>query len=424
MKVLRRMQPQSGGYLEATPLTAFVVMNLAVTGRGDCEVSREGLRFLIDSMTDEGSWPIDTNLATWITSLSIHALASDPSDDGSWCTDKLVDWHLSCQHRRRHPFTGAEPGGWGWSDLSGAVPDSDDTPAALIALEQMLRWRGGDQRIHEAAAGGEQWLIDLQNRDGGWPTFCRGWGKLPFDRSSTDLTAHAIRALHCDLGFDEDSEEIVAAQNRAERFLIGQQQPDGSWLPLWFGNQDHPDEANPIYGTARVLLAAPRLDLPEQCWKRACDYLIQSQNQDGGWGGGASLTKWLAGAKEEAKSDANFPEKDGETVSSVEETALAVDALATIAIELRNPGRGGGVKGGLEMEGRDEAEFWAVGTEGLQEAIIRGVEFLLRSVDEDRHRVPWPIGFYFAKLWYHERLYPLVFAVTALGRYLQATAEE
>ena len=23
-----------------------------------------------------------------------------------------------------------------------------------------------------------------------WPTFCRGWGRLPFDRSGSDLTAH------------------------------------------------------------------------------------------------------------------------------------------------------------------------------------------------------------------------------------------
>jgi squalene-hopene/tetraprenyl-beta-curcumene cyclase len=29
---------------------------------------------------------------------------------------------------------------------------------------------------------------------------------------------------------------------------------------------------------------------------------------------------------------------------------------------------------------------------------------------------PSPIGFYFAKLWYFERMYPLVFAVSALGR--------
>ena len=135
------MQPQSGGYLEATPLTAFVVMSLAATGRSRHQVSSNGLRFLLDSMSPEGLWPIDTNLATWVTSLSIHALACDPKDDGDWCSESLLQWHLNCQHLKRHPFTGAEPGGWGWSDLSGAVPDSDDTPAAMIALREASRWR-------------------------------------------------------------------------------------------------------------------------------------------------------------------------------------------------------------------------------------------------------------------------------------------
>ena len=29
---------------------------------------------------------------------------------------------------------------------------------------------------------------------------------------------------------------------------------------------------------------------------------------------------------------------------------------------------------------------------------------------------PTPIGFYFAKLWYFEKLYPIIFSVAALGR--------
>ena len=32
---------------------------------------------------------------------------------------------------------------------------------------------------------------------------------------------------------------------------------------------------------------------------------------------------------------------------------------------------------------------------------------------------PTPIGFYFAKLWYFEKLYPIIFTVAALGRALQ-----
>jgi len=59
------------------------------------------------------------------------------------------------------------------------------------------------------------------------------------------------------------------------------------------------------------------------------------------------------------------------------------------------------------------------GKERSQQAIIRGIDFLLRAIDRNQHRLPWPIGFYFAKLWYHERLYPLIFSTSALAKYLQ-----
>ncbi len=69
--VLRKMQPTSGGYLEAVPLTSFVLMNLAAVGNGDLPVAQDCLRFILESRLDDGSWPIDTNLATWTTSLTI-----------------------------------------------------------------------------------------------------------------------------------------------------------------------------------------------------------------------------------------------------------------------------------------------------------------------------------------------------------------
>ncbi|HND53227.1 MAG TPA: hypothetical protein PLV92_12545, partial [Pirellulaceae bacterium] len=43
---------------------------------------------------------------------------------------------------------------------------------------------------------------------------------------------------------------------------------------------------------------------------------------------------------------------------------------------------------------------------------------LIRTVETRRHLESSPIGLYFAKLWYHERLYPLSFTVAALGRSL------
>ena len=104
------------------------------------------------------------------------------------------------------------------------------------------------------------WLLNLQNRDGGWPTFCRGWGTLPFDRSSNDLTAHVIRALALWQSqiteiADSLSVRTEVAIGRGLQFLETSQADDGSWLPLWFGNQHNEDDANPLYGTAKVVLA-------------------------------------------------------------------------------------------------------------------------------------------------------------------------
>ncbi|MEM8669679.1 MAG: prenyltransferase/squalene oxidase repeat-containing protein [Planctomycetota bacterium] len=447
MKVLRKMQPQSGGYLEATPLTSFVVMSLAATGRVDNDVCREGLRFLDESMNDEGAWPIDTNLATWVTSLAMEALTSDPQDDGTWCSDELIRWHLGCQHRQRHPFTGAEPGGWGWSDLSGAVPDSDDTPAAILALSRAKRWIKDDDvepKLGIALNDAVGWLQRLQNRDGGWPTFCRGWGKLPFDRSSNDLTAHAIRAVFAASNGNALEIRDDTFIRRGVNFLTRHQQPDGSWLPLWFGNQDREDESNPIYGTAKVLATVTTGTLPSESIRRGCDYLLKAQNPDGGWGGGASVTRWhheqgLPGEQGLAGQQA-LPGQQGlpretalkNATSSVEETALAVDALISVVLteSSRDQGTGSGVSceplsinsgDGDDLIDRDPS---STVNPPYREAIIRGVQFLVACVDDDRHRVPWPIGFYFAKLWYHEKLYPLIFTVSALGKYDQLASQQ
>ena len=441
LKVLRRMQPESGGYLEATPLTAFVVMSLAATGRTSLSVVQEGLKFLRDSMRDEGSWPIDTNLATWVTSLSMHALACDPEDDRSWCDEELIRWHLSCQHLKPHPFTGARPGGWGWTDLSGAVPDSDDTPAAILALLLSKPSCSAELKaeIDQATLLAGRWLLQLQNRNGGWPTFCRGWGKLPFDRSSTDLTAHAMRALQ-QLAPDASLRSHKAVQ-QGIRFLDRQQQTDGSWNPLWFGNQDRDDESNPIYGTAKVLLAS---QLPPAAQQLAAEFLIKNQNPDGGWGGGNSMVEKLARASENQAPDESsahtlIPEG---LISSVEETALAVDALATVILRLRDKSEQE-YRSDVSAKGFETAErsrppesnsletsgfAWHPGddseTQALLAAILSGVTFLVQSVDDRRHRISWPIGFYFAKLWYHERLYPSIFTAAALGKFLRCTAPQ
>lgn len=378
LRKLESIQPVNGGFLEATPLVSFVTMSMAGAGLAGHPVVQKAVQFLVSAVRADGSWPIDTNLSTWVTTLSINALA-DAGENLNYFAGPLTRWLLDQQYRDIHPFTSAAPGGWGWTPLPGAVPDADDTSGALLALRNL----GVTAESSEAAVRGISWLLDLQNRDGGWPTFCRGWGHLPFDRSSADISAHALRALAAwKDNFHETSFVTIAergaytrrmeiAIERGLKFLARAQRPDGAWIPLWFGNQHAPDDENPIYGTTRVLTAYRALEQLKSppAW-HAVHWLIRAQGADGGWGGGTSHTP-----------------------SSVEETALAVDALL------------------------DCGEV-----AGLKQALWRGIRWLVEHVEDGSFAEASPIGFYFAKLWYFEQLYPLIFISGALGRALQVTS--
>jgi squalene-hopene/tetraprenyl-beta-curcumene cyclase len=359
LRVLEAIQPSSGGFLEATPLTSFVTLSLASIGQARHPVARKGVQFLTASVRPDGSWPIDTNLATWVTTLSVNALAAAGELARLDGRERIYEWLERQQLKERHPYTGAAPGGWGWTDLPGSVPDVDDTAGAILAFVHLQC--GGEIEADDPYDRGLQWLGSLQNRDGGWPTFCRGWGRLPFDRSGTDLTAHALRAIvPAVTAFTDDRRKEYARQGFDH--LARQQRPDGSWLPLWFGNQHAPGDENPTYGTARVLAAYRDLDkMNTDPARRGVAWLLRAQNPDGGWGGAADVA------------------------SSVEETALAVEVL---------------------LDAGPEAA----------DAVNKGLAWLVQQVEAGGLHEPTPIGFYFAKLWYFEKLYPMIFTVAALGR--------
>ena len=126
LQVLKRIQPENGGFLEAAPLTSFVVMSLAAAGYREHEVVRKGAEFLVNGVREDGSWPIDTNLSIWNTTQALLALgAVRPGRDGGSGEEAVqrsaIDWIVTCQQDQPHPLSGAAPGGWAWTDRQGGT---------------------------------------------------------------------------------------------------------------------------------------------------------------------------------------------------------------------------------------------------------------------------------------------------------------
>lgn len=369
---LDSLLPESGGFLEAIPLTGFVAMCLVKSGETENKTVEKGIGFLRCQQREDGSWPIDTNLSTWVTTLCVKALGNDTVILLTGQKISLLMNHLlDLQYKSDHPFNNAKPGGWGWTSYSGSVPDADDTPGAILAILEL--YTGKKEEINSLISGC-RWLVGLQNSDGGFPTFCKGWGRLPFDKSCADLTGHALLAM---VKATETLKEDIynnlrcALQKSIEKalaYLEKNQSNDGSWLPLWFGNQLTMDKNNPVYGTAKVsiyLSDCLNLKIEENLKNRitvmvssARNYLIEQQNIDGSWGGSKDVP------------------------GTIEETSLAISALT-----------------GWNLT-----------------ACYSGLNWL----DKQETLKASPIGLYFALLWYDEKLYPVIYYTEALRRFIKA----
>jgi squalene-hopene/tetraprenyl-beta-curcumene cyclase len=345
---------------------------------------------LLKTQRVDGSWPVEVHLSIWNTTRAIEALKF--SSENSWDTEKTVEWLLAQQTQVECVYSGAKPGGWGWNHCSGSVPDADDTAGVLLALKQLSYTALSPVKAVER---GLEWLLRLQNRNGGWPTFCRGWEKLPFDRSAPDLTAHVLRAFSAwknDAELKDDLRKTLELASIAGwYYLATQQRIDGSFAPLWFGCEHAPDQLNAAYGTCQVLLACaeekmgknipmcatgglPSSDSTGQIFtqltERAIGFLEKLQNPDGSFGGSPGAA------------------------GTVEETGLCLRALCAQGWNFSHP------------RARAAAQW---------------------LIDRQRADGSWdaaPIGFYFAVLWYHEELYPLCYGLGGLSALLATGTED
>ena len=132
---------------------------------------------------------------------------------------------------------------------------------------------------------GLEWLLAMQSSNGGWGSFDKDnsrrlMNKLPFcdfgeviDWPTEDVTAHVVELLGR-MGYASDFEPI----QRSVAYLRNEQREYGPWWGRW--------GVNYIYGTGAVLpaLRAVGEDMGSHRIQDAVRWLVDHQNEDGGWG--------------------------------------------------------------------------------------------------------------------------------------------
>jgi squalene-hopene/tetraprenyl-beta-curcumene cyclase len=222
----------------------------------------------------------------WDTALSVIALADAGVPAGDPSLVRAADWLLGEEVRVRGDWAvrrpHLEPGGWSFEYENDNYPDIDDTAEVALALRRVDHPQ--PERVDAALRRATRWVLGMQCRDGGFAafdadntrTFCRD---LPFcdfgeviDPPSADVTAHAIEFL---------AEQGVAADPRtldAVRWLLAEQEQDGSWFGRW--------GVNYIYGIGAAVpaLVAADIDPDGEEIAKAISWLEAHQNEDGGFG--------------------------------------------------------------------------------------------------------------------------------------------
>ncbi|MBK9975763.1 MAG: squalene--hopene cyclase [Planctomycetes bacterium] len=225
----------------------------------------------------------------WDTAWSLCALAEAGVDLSRPEYQKHVDWLYSRQIFRDGDWAvknpGAIPGGWCFQFYNDFYPDIDDTAVVLYALLWGGNLRPGKCMRAEQMRIGLEWLLSMQNKDGGWSAFEQGVDKhlvnhIPFndldnmlDPSTADVTGHVLETLG-HMGFSRDFAPVA----RGIKFMRKMQHENGAWWGRW--------GVNYIYGTHGVLcgLAQVGEDMTQPYVRRAVDWLYSVQQPSGAWG--------------------------------------------------------------------------------------------------------------------------------------------
>lgn len=309
----------------------------------------------------------------WDTALALIGAtdAGQPPDSDE--SRAAIAWLLDKEVRQPGDWTNTakpcQPGGWFFEYRNAFYPDTDDTSMVLIALAKA--GRSNDPAARRAI----DWLLAMQNSDGGWAAFDRNIDKeiltkVPFadhnamlDPSCPDISARVLESLS-HYGFRIGQKPV----DDAIRFILRRQESDGSWFGRW--------GVNYVYGTWQVLagLAAIGFDMESPPARRGVRWLKEHQNADGGW---------------------------GETCATYDDPGLAGQGVST-------PSQTAWALLGLMAAGETESE-----------EVKAGIEYLLAAQSADGLWSEEPFtGTGFPKVFYLKyHMYPQYFPLMALGRY-------
>ncbi|MGO9464734.1 MAG: squalene--hopene cyclase [Isosphaeraceae bacterium] len=223
----------------------------------------------------------------WDTAIAMISLADARLPDHHPAWDRAVRWLLAKEVRCGGDWQvrgpGVEPTGWHFQFNNAFYPDLDDSAMVVLALRRSPL--AHDPAVLAATRRGVDWLLSMQNRDGGWAAYDididnQVLTQLPFadhnamlDPSCADITARVLELLGT-LGYRDDHPKVA----RALDYLLRTQEPEGCWYGRW--------GVNYIYGTWQVLQGLKaidfRMDLPAV--QTAVHWLESTQQPSGGWG--------------------------------------------------------------------------------------------------------------------------------------------
>jgi squalene-hopene/tetraprenyl-beta-curcumene cyclase len=320
----------------------------------------------------------------WDTAIATIALADAglPAQHPAW--GLAVTWLLAKEQRRAGDWAirgpAVEPTGWHFQYRNRYYPDLDDTAMVVLALQRSPL--AEDAAVMAATKRGVDWLLAMQNRDGGWAAYDvdidnQVLTKLPFadhnamlDPSCADITARVLELLGT-IGYRAGNPSVRGALD----YLWKTQEPEGCWYGRW--------GVNYIYGTWQVLQGLRALEYPMEHprIRKAVLWLEATQQPSGAWG--------------ESCQSYEDPTLKGVGEPTPSQTAWA--ALGLIAA-----GRAGGA------------------------AVHRAIEYLLRSQRPDGSWDEAPFtGTGFPRVFYlRYHFYRVYFPLMAIARYQAAIEGE